>query len=344
MFKLGDFKLKTPIVQGGMAVGVSLDNLSSAVSNEGGIGVIGTAGMGLLYTNGKNNTNDSCIKGLTHYIKKAKEKTNGILGVNIMVALSNYAEMVKVAVEEKVDVIFSGAGLPLNLPSFLKKDSKTKIVPIVSSLKAAQVIFKKWFRDFNYIPDGFVVEGPDAGGHLGFKEENITNFDFEGEVKKIINFKKEIYDNYKKYVSIIVGGGIYNKETTQKYLSLDADAVQIGTSFIATDECDASKDFKNVIINTKQEDIKIIKSPVGMPGRAVNNNFIKRVYQGEKKPQACFYQCIKTCEYKNTLYCIAKALYDSVIGDIENGLVFCGKNAYKIKEIISVHNLIKQLV
>nr|WP_280998747.1 nitronate monooxygenase family protein [Marinitoga aeolica] len=341
--KIGDIETKYPIVQGGMAVGISLDGLSSAVANAGGIGVIGTAGIGF-FSNIKNYKKAN-IESLKNYIRKAKEKTKGIIGVNIMVALTDYAEMVKTAIDEGIDIIFSGAGLPLSLPSFLKKDSKTKLVPIVSSLKAAQIIVKRWMSKFNYLPDAFVLEGPLAGGHLGYKKDELfsENNKLENNIPILKEYLLNVEKNYGKKIPLIAGGGLYSKEDVEKVLALGADAVQMGTRFIATEECDADIKFKEAIINAKDENITIIKSPVGLPGRALKNSFIESVEKGEKKPYECRYHCIKTCNFRTAPYCIAKALYNAAIGNIEEGFVFTGGAVSKINKIQKVEDIIKEL-
>ncbi|WP_459995801.1 NAD(P)H-dependent flavin oxidoreductase [Marinitoga arctica] len=341
--KIGNLIAKYPIVQGGMAVGISLDGLASAVANSGGIGVIGTAGIGF-FSNIKNYKTAS-IESLRQYIRSARKKTKGIIGVNIMVALTNYADMVKTAIDEGIDIIFSGAGLPLNLPSFITENSKTKLVPIISSLKAAQIIVKRWFTKYNYIPDAFVLEGPLAGGHLGYKKDEIysTNRKLEINIPIIKEYLLEVENKYGKKIQLIAGGGLYSKNDVNKMLELGADGVQLGTRFIATEECDADINFKNAIINARDKDITIIKSPVGLPGRAIKNKFIESVEKGEKKPFECKYHCIKTCDFKNAPYCIAKALYSAAIGDIENGFVFCGGAVSKINKIQKVEDIIKEL-
>nr|WP_276318620.1 nitronate monooxygenase family protein [Marinitoga lauensis] len=340
---MGDIETKYPIVQGGMAVGISLDGLASAVANAGGIGVIGTAGIGF-FSNIKNYRKAN-IESLKNYIRKAKAKTKGIIGVNIMVALTDYAEMVKTAIDEGIDIIFSGAGLPLSLPSFLKKDSKTKLVPIVSSLKAAQVIVKRWLSKYEYLPDAFVLEGPLAGGHLGYKRNEISSekSKLEHNIPIVKEYLLELEKSYGKSIPLIAGGGLYSKEDVERVLSLGADAVQLGTRFIATEECDADIKFKEVIISAKDEDITIIKSPVGLPGRALKNSFIESVEKGEKHPYECRYHCIKTCNFKTAPYCIAKALYNAAIGNIEEGFVFTGGAVSKINKIQKVEDIIKEL-
>ncbi|MDN5358954.1 MAG: nitronate monooxygenase [Thermotogaceae bacterium] len=327
---------KVPLVQGGMAVGISLSNLASAVANAGGIGVIGTAGIGFQVKNYQQNLRGADLKGLENEIKKARNKSDGIIGVNIMVALSNYNDMVKTAVKNCVDVIFSGAGLPLELPGLVPEHSKTKLVPIISSLKAAKVIIKGWLRYFDRLPDAFVLEGPQAGGHLGFRRD-FLNTNHDNYLEEVIPSIKEFLSTItEKRIPLIAGGGVFSKKESDKLFALGADGIQVGTSFIATQECDAHPAFKDTIINAKDSDIEIINSPVGMPGRAVKNKFLEDVQRGIKKPFNCPYQCIRTCDFKKAPYCIAKALYSASIGDFENGFAFSGTNAGLIDKLSTV--------
>ncbi|NUU98758.1 2-nitropropane dioxygenase [Marinitoga sp. 1154] len=325
-----------------MAVGISLDGLASAVANAGGIGVIGTAGIGF-FSNIKN-YKEASIESLRNYIRSAKKKTKGIIGVNIMVALTNYSDMVKTAIDEGIDIIFSGAGLPLNLPSFLN-NSKTKLVPIISSLKAAQIIVKKWMSRYNYLPDAFVLEGPLAGGHLGYKKEKIFSKDskLERNIPIIKDYLLTIEQKFGKHIPLIAGGGLFSKSDVNRVLDLGADGIQMGTRFIATEECDADIKFKETIINAKSNDIAIIESPVGLPGRAIRNEFIESVEKGERKPYECRYHCIKTCDFKNAPYCIAKALYNAAIGNINDGFVFSGGSVSKINKMQKVKDIIEEL-
>jgi len=317
-------------------VGVSLSNLAAAVANAGGIGVIGTAGIGFRDENHFNDFRGADLRALANEIKAARKKSNGIIGVNIMVALSNYNDMVKTAVKNCIDVIFSGAGLPLELPGLVPEDSKTKLVPIISSLKAAKVIIKGWMRYFNRLPDAFVLEGPQAGGHLGFKRDFLDT-PHQHYLEEVIPSIKEFLSTIKeKKIPLITGGGVFSKKDSDKLYDLGADGIQVGTSFIATEECDAHPAFKDIIINAKESDIEIINSPVGMPGRAVKNKFLDEVQQGIKKPFTCPYQCIRTCDFRTAPYCIAKALYSASIGDFENGFAFSGTNAGKINNVTTV--------
>lgn len=344
--KIGDLTAKLPIIQGGMGVGISLSGLASTVANEGGIGVIATAGIGMLEPDFATNWLEANIRALKKEIKKARELTKGILGVNIMVALSNYADMVRTAIEEEIDIIFSGAGLPLNLPQFLKGSAKTKLVPIISSGRAASIICKKWSEKYNYLPDAIVVEGPRAGGHLGFKQEQINNpeYSLEKLIPEVIKAVKPFEERYKKPIPVIAAGGIYTGEDIYNFLKLGASGVQMATRFVTTYECDASIKFKQTYIDSSKEDIVIIKSPVGMPGRAIKNKFIDDANKGEKKPFKCPYHCIVTCDYKNSPYCIALALLNARKGNLEHGFAFAGENAYRAKGIISVKELIESLI
>ena len=343
---IGDLVAKVPIIQGGMAVGISLSGLASAVANEGGIGVIATAGIGHMdpgYDTDYLRVNN---KALAFQIRKARELTDGIIGINIMVALSNYAEFVKVAVLEGADIIFSGAGLPLNLPGFLPEDNiRTKLVPIVSSGKAANIIAKRWIDKFNYIPDAIVVEGPRAGGHLGFKKENLFDekYKLENLLKEVLNVTASLEDKYGRAIPVIPAGGIYTGEDIYKFVKMGASGVQMATRFVATDECDASDEFKQAYLNAKKEDVVIIASPVGMPGRALRDQFVDDVVAGAKKPFKCPYHCIITCNVKDAPFCIAKALANAKEGKLADGFAFAGDNVYRVNEIVPVKELINSL-
>ena len=343
---IGNLSISVPIVQGGMGVGISLSGLASAVANEGGVGVISSAGLGLLYRNLSKDYIQASIMGLKEELRKAREKTKGVIGVNVMVAMSNFADMVKTAIAEKADIIFSGAGLPLNLPSFLQKDSVTKLVPIVSSARAARVIAEKWHNLYNYLPDAFVVEGPKAGGHLGFKDEQINDehFSLEHILPEVIDEVKDIETHYGKSIPVIVAGGIYTGEDIKRFMDMGAAGVQMGTRFVTTEECDASDIFKQTYIEAKQEDIQIIKSPVGMPGRAIFSKFIQKVKEGQKQPKTCMCKCIKTCDISKSPYCIIAALYNAFKGNMDNGYAFAGANAFRATKIVSVKETFRSLL
>ena len=277
--KIGDLLARLPIIQGGMGVGISLSGLASAVANQGGVGVISSAGLGVIYREHSKDYNTASIWGLREELRKAREKTKGIIGVNVMVAMSNFADMVRTAIAEKADIIFSGAGMPLNLPSFLTKGSKTKLAPIVSSARAAKLICEKWLANYKYVPDAIVVEGPKAGGHLGYKPEQITDehFSLERLLPEIVSEVRRFGTAHDTHIPVIAAGGIYTGEDIYRIMELGADGVQMGTRFVTTEECDASTEFKRSYIEASQQDIEIIQSPVGMPGRAIHNSFLERV-------------------------------------------------------------------
>ena len=346
--QIGDLTARYPIIQGGMGVGVSLAGLSSAVANQGGIGVISTVAIHLVVFNeiGKNYKEDS-IRALREEIQKAKKLTQGILGVNIMVALSNFAELVKTSIEEKIDIIFSGAGLPLDLPGFLKgMNSKTKLVPIVSSARAARIIIKKWKEHYDYVPDAIVVEGPLAGGHLGFKKEQIFHEDFQLEklIPEVVEEARLFEKEYNRTIPVIAAGGIYTGEDILKFIKLGAAGVQMGTRFVTTIECDASDEFKQAYLDAKKEDIIIIDSPVGMPGRALKSPFLINASNGLNTPTSCPYKCIRTCDFRTAKYCIGNALVYAQQGKLDNGFAFVGANVYKNDKIISVKELFETLI
>jgi nitronate monooxygenase len=344
--KIGDFTAKIPIIQGGMGVGISLSGMASAVANEGGIGVISTAVIGALEPDLFRNFLEANIRTLRKEIRKARELTRGILGVNIMVALSNFADMVRTSIEEGIDIIFVGAGLPLDLPRFLEGTRKTKLVPIVSSARAANIISKRWLKRYNYLPDAIVVEGPMAGGHIGFKPEQISDpmYSLERLIPEVIDEMSLFEETHKKSIPIIAAGGVYTGEDIHKFLQLGASGVQMGTRFVTTFECDASARFKQAYIDSNKEDIVIIDSPVGMPGRVIRNDFVDDILEGKKKPFQCPYQCIATCDRKNSPYCIILALMNAQRGNLKHGFAFAGENVHRIKEIVSVKELMGSLL
>jgi len=343
---LGGLHIRVPIFQGGMGVGISLSGLAVAVANEGGVGVISCAGLGLLYKDRAKDYLQASIEGLKEEIRKAKEATKGVIGVNIMGALTNFDDMVRTSISEKVDIIFAGAGLPLNLPGFLKPDSTTKLVPIVSSGKAAKILCQKWKANYDYLPDAFVVEGPKAGGHLGFKRDQIddANFSLEEIVPEVVNEVRIFEEKYNKEIPVIAAGGLYDGIDIYNIMQRGAKGVQLGTRFVTTQECDASVEFKQTYIDSREEEIGIIQSPVGMPGRAIANSFLDKVKQGLKMPKVCPFHCIKTCDISTSPYCIITALFNAANGNMASGYAFCGSNAYRASKIISVKELFEELI
>lgn len=339
--KIGDLVAKVPIVQGGMGVGVSLSNLAGNVAACGGVGIISTAQIGYLepeYDKKPLETNLSAIK---KYVDKAREiAKGGVIGVNIMVATKYYEEYVKEAVKAGVDLIVSGAGLPTNLPKFVE-NTKTKIAPIVSSVKSAKVICKLWDKHYGKTPDMVVIEGPKAGGHLGYTAQQLETITDEEYDKEILEIKKVVDDYANKYereIPVVFGGGVYDRSDFEHYLGLGMNGVQMGTRFVTTYECDASNEYKSTYINAKKEDIKIVKSPVGMPGRAIYNSFMQKASVEKFKLKAC-HQCISTCKQKDIPYCITDALVNAAKGNVDEALLFCGAKAYKATKLEHVKDI-----
>ena len=347
---IGDLTVKLPIVQGGMGVAVSLSGLASAVANAGGIGVISAAAIGMTDPGYMKKFHEANKRALRREIRLAKSKTSGVLGVNIMMALTDHEELIKVAVEEKIDVIFVGAGLPLKIPAFLEEAGlsghQTKIVPKVSSAKAASMIFRFWQSRYNFVPDAIVVEGPMAGGHLGFKPENleINRTPLRVLVEETVEAVKPFEQTFGKSIPVIAGGGLHSGKDIFDIMQVGAKGVKIGTRFVTTHECDASLEYKESYLAARKEDIVIIKSPVGLPGRVVKNKFVQQIMDGKAKPFKCPWKCLVPCNYKEAPYCIAKALYNSATGNMDEGFAFAGANAYMATEITSVSEVINELV
>jgi len=343
--RIGNMLIEKPIIQGGMGVGVSLSGLAAAVANEGGVGVIASVGMAWINPGIKKDPGKAGRIALISEIREARKRTNGILGLNIMVALSDYNELLETAFDEDIDIVFLGAGLPLKFPASISPDrlkkGHTKVAVIVSSARAADLIFRQWRKSFQHIPDMVVVEGPLAGGHLGFKKEQIDHPDYTLEkiLPEVIKTVAPYQAEFRRNIPVIAAGGIFTGKDIYKFLEMGAQGVQMGTRFVATHECDASAAFKNAYIHCRKNDISIIKSPVGLPGRAIINAFLKKVASGEKKPVHCPWQCLKSCNFKISPYCIAQALINAQKGFLERGFTFAGANAYRIKKIVPVRDL-----
>ncbi len=342
---IGNLTAKVPIVQGGMGVGISLHRLAAAVARQGGIGVISAAQPGFLEEDFASNVKQRNMEALAREIRLAKEQSDGgIIGVNIMVALKGYEDFVRCAVEAGADIIISGAGLPMDLPKYAK-GSDTKLAPIVSSAKAAKVILSRWAKQQDVTADMVVIEGPKAGGHLGFKADEILDYTDEmmdAEIGKILEVVAEFEERYNKKIPVIFGGGVYTREDIDHYLSLGLSGVQMATRFVATEECDADINFKIAYVNAKKEDIQIVKSPVGMPGRAIRNDFIRRTENGRDKIEHC-YGCLAKCDPNTIPYCISQALFKAAKGDTDNALLFCGSNAYRVDKITTVKEIFDEL-
>ncbi|MCG2712593.1 MAG: nitronate monooxygenase family protein [Candidatus Omnitrophica bacterium] len=343
---LGGLEIKVPIIQGGMGVAISTASLASAVANCGGAGTIASVGLG--YGSQENETDfvKASRKGLQSEIRKAKKITKGIIGANILVAVSNYEDLVQVVAEEKADFLVSGAGLPLKLPEYVEGYS-VKIIPIVSSARAAAVILKAWKKRYDRFPDAIVVEGPLAGGHLGFQFEELTppkDNMLELLVIDVLKVVCEYEKEYKRQIPVIAAGGIFDGKDAARFFKLGVKAVQIATRFVATHECSVPDEFKKLYLDARKEDIVIIKSPVGLPGRSLKTSLIKRVVEGKREAFRCNYRCLKTCDPSSAPYCIAKALFNAVTGKIDDAVVFAGSNVYRINKIVSVKELIDEIV
>lgn len=337
--RIGDLCARIPVIQGGMGVGVSLSGLAGAVAAAGGVGIISTAQIGYRDPDFGRHPIECNLKAIGEEIKKAREKANGgIIGVNIMVATRRYEDYVKAAVEAGVDLIISGAGLPMTLPEI---SGNARIAPIVSSRKSLSVISKYWQKKYSRKPDLIVIEGPLAGGHLGFSKEEIDAYtvtnekNYDDEVKAIIELANELE------VPVVVAGGVYERKDMEHYLAMGARGVQIATRFVTTRECDASDAYKQAYIDAKKEDIVIVKSPVGMPGRAIHNAFLDKVAAGERFMRGCR-QCIITCKPDTAPYCITEALINAVEGRLDEGLIFCGSNAYRANKIETVADIMEE--
>lgn len=357
---IGNLVVERPVIQGGMGVGVSLSSLAGAVAKEGGMGIISTAQIGFREPDFKSHQLEANLRTIGTELGKAREiAPGGVLGFNIMVATRQYGLYVKEAVKAGADVIISGAGLPVDLPKYAAEagGEETKLAPIVSSVKAASIICKMWDRKYHRLPDFIVIEGPLAGGHLGFSREQLAELgadsadvdktfkkdSYEEEVKKIIRFISQLGETCGKNIPVITAGGIYTHEDVLHQLELGAAGVQVATRFVTTEECDAADEYKQAYIDAKKEDIVITKSPVGMPGRAIKNEFLERIRRERLAPARCF-QCLEHCNPNETPYCITDALIRAAVGDVEHALLFCGSNAYRAERIETVKEVMRDLV
>jgi len=343
--KIGDLEAKVPIIQGGMGIGISLSGLASAVANEGGIGVISTCGIGMTEPDFETNLAEANERALRREIRQAKKLTHGIVGINVLVAMTDCVNLVQISLEENIDAVFLGAGLPLRFPEGFINTTKTKIVPIVSSARAARLIFQYWAKHYHRLPDAVVVEGPMAGGHLGFKKDQIENPDYRLEkiFPEVLSEVKAFENDFQK-IPVIAAGGIYTGEDIYRFIKMGAGGVQMATRFVATNECDASAAFKQSYIDCRKEDLEIIDSPVGLPGRAIKNRFLEDVKIGKKHPFQCNWACLRTCDFGNTPYCIGEALINAKKGLFNDGFAFAGANAYRVNGITTVKALIQSLL
>ncbi len=368
---IGDLKIEKPVIQGGMGVGISLHRLAGAVAKAGGMGLISTAQIGFREPDFKTNFVEANLRAIRNEFKKAREiAPEGAIGFNIMVATKHYDMWVKEAVKAGADAIISGAGLPVSLPEYAeaayeemkavgkKLLRRTKLAPIVSTAKAAMVICKMWDRKYHRVPDFVVVEGPLAGGHLGFTKEQLaqygadstdveTSYDqaaYDEEVKAIMKVVKGYEDKYETHIPVVTAGGIYTHEDVKHQFELGAEGVQVATRFVTTKECDAPDAYKQTYIEASKEDIVITQSPVGMPGRAILNPFLKKIKEGERSAIKSCFQCLEHCDIKTIPYCITRALVNAAEGDEDAALLFCGSNAFRSDRIETVEEVMNALL
>lgn len=341
---IGDLTARIPVMQGGMGVGISLSGLAGAVAASGGIGIISTAQIGYRDADFDKDPIGCNLKAVKAEMEKARQiAKGGIVGVNIMVATRQYEAYVRAAVEAGVDLIVSGAGLPVDLPKYTV-GSGAKLVPIVSSLKSVQVIIKYWMKKYERLPDAVVIEGPLAGGHLGFSKEQAEHpeeLHYDEEVKKILQYVEETEEAYCARIPVIMAGGIYTRKDMEHYLEMGISGVQMATRFVTTYECDADEAYKQCYINARKKDIVIVQSPVGMPGRAIRNSFMEKAKAG-KIPHGQCHSCISTCNPADTPYCITDALVNAATGRIEDALLFCGANAWRAEKMEHVKDIMEE--
>lgn len=346
-FAIGNLKIEKPIIQGGMGIGISLGNLAGAVAKAGGVGIISAAQIGFQEPDFETNTKEANLRAVQKEFEKARTiAPKGVIGFNIMVAMRHYEEYVKAAVKAGADLIISGAGLPTDLPK-LTEGSKTKIAPIVSTEKSAKVILRYWDKKHHRVPDLLVIEGPKAGGHLGFDREQLEIFHpkaYDEEVRLIMNVVKEYEEKYEAHIPVALAGGISNAEDADHAFSLGANAIQVASRFVTTEECDADIRFKEAYLKAEEEDVVIVQSPVGMPGRAILNSFMEKVKAGEKQTPGKCRGCLRNCKPAEIPYCITQALINAVKGNVEEGLLFCGANVWQQKKIESVKEVMDSLL
>ena len=357
---IGDLTVDKPVIQGGMGVGISLHRLAGAVAKAGGVGLISAAQIGFTEPDFAEHPEEANARAIHKELKLAREiAPDGVIGFNIMVATKHYDRWVKEAVKAGADIIVSGAGLPVTLPEHVKEayeemggepERRVKLAPIVSTAKSANVICRLWDRKYHMAPDLVVIEGPLAGGHLGFSLEQLSQYGadtkdvpatydraaYDEEIKAILKVVKGFGDKYGVKVPVVVAGGIYTHEDLLHQLELGADGVQVATRFVTTEECDAPLAYKEAYIQAKKEDIVIIKSPVGMPGRAIYNPFMAQVAAGNRPPIPKCYRCLEHCDIAKIPYCITQALVNAAEGDEDHALLFCGSNAYRAEKISTV--------
>jgi len=324
-----------------MGVRVSRANLASAVANAGCAGVIASVGLGDYEHSPGADFVELNRLALRDEIRKARRQSTGVIGVNAMVAASNYESLVRVCVEEKVDMIISGAGLPMHLPAYTA-GTDIKLIPVVSSVRTLNLICRKWMKDFNRMPDAVIVEGPDAGGHLGYSLQQLEQGQpaLDEILAEVVTFAQQQPIPF----PVIAAGGVFSGQDMARCLRAGASGVQMATRFVCTHECDADIRFKQAYLEAGPEDLTLIKSPVGLPGRVIRNDFVDKVNSGLRVPFRCKYQCLKTCTPSEAPYCIAEVLAKASAGNLDEAFAFAGTNAWRCTEIVSVKQLIQTIM
>lgn len=342
-FAIGKKEVKVPLLQGGMGVGISLGSLAGAVAKEGAVGIISAAHPGYREPDFYQNPVEANKRAIHAELKKARSiAPDGIIGFNIMVAMNYYEEYVHEIVKAGADIIVSGAGLPADLPAYIE-GSSVAIAPIVSTEKSAKVILKYWDKKYKRTADLLVIEGPLAGGHLGFRLKQLEEYTpewYDEEVKKILAIVRQYEEKYGHKIPVVLAGGIRNHEDYVHAMSLGVDGIQVASRFVPTVECDADEKYKNAYLQAQAGDIEIVKSPVGMPGRAIHNQLMDKVGSGQRVPAKKCLNCIHTCNPATTPYCITDALIHAAKGELDDALLFCGGKAYEADHIGTVKEVI----
>lgn len=342
--KIGDKLLQIPVIQGGMGVGISLGNLAGTVASFGAMGTISMVDIGYREPDFWKNPHDANIRAFHSELVKAKELSGGkgLIAANIMAVIEDYDALEREIMNSDVDALIVGAGLPLKLPQ--NNVNGKLLAPIVSSKKALDLICRTWMKRYDVLPDFVVLEGSGAGGHLGFSLEDIDDpsKSLEKLTVEVVDYLVEIEEKYDKAIPLFVAGSVMDNEDFIKYRKLGATGLQVGTRFLVTHEADAHINMKNLIVESSSEDLRIIKSPVGIYGRAINNAFLEKLKEGRIPPKRCI-NCLKPCDPGTTEYCISEKLIQTANGDVENGLVFCGSRIDEINSILSVKEVLENI-
>jgi len=340
--KIKNYTSRFPVIQAGMGVSVGTGKLAGTVINEGGMGVIASVGLAGSFAKVNTGYVEESNRRLAEEIREARRITGGKgpLGVNVMVALTNYESLVRTAVAEGIDFIISGAGIPRNLPGYVNE--KTAVIPVVSSGKAAALMVRTWMKKYNRRPDALVIEGPLCGGHLGFTFDQAEHPE-TCTIEKIYKDTREALGEEHSDIPLIAAEGVNTKEDIEKYITMGFAGVQVGTRFLCTEESGMEPSGQEVFLKAEEEDVVVIKSPVGLPARVLKSPLVNRVMRGERENFTCPYKCLLTCDVKSVPFCIAEALLAARAGNYEHGLFMSGSNVGPIKSVISVKEFFESL-